>query len=87
MNAFDIPVLVGGLGDYLKDNEMLKTQGNYYIVNEQLRQVAKENEMVGYVSADGLTCKEDGLHFNAKSLYEFGLRYFDEYLRIYEKTV
>lgn len=86
LNAFGIPVLIGGLGDYFKDSKTLKTQRNYYIVNEQLKKIAKENEMVGYVSADGLTSKEDGLHFDSKSLYEFGLRYFNEYLKIYEKV-
>lgn len=85
LNAFDIPILFGGLGDYFKDSERWKVQRNYYIVNEQLRQLAKENEMTGYVSAAGLTPKEDGLHFDSKSLYEFGLRYFEEYLRIYDK--
>ena len=33
--------------------------------------------MTGFVSAEGLTANPDNLHFNAKSLYEFGLRYFD----------
>lgn len=86
LNITDIPILLGGLGDYFKDNERWPTQRSYYIVNEQLQQVAEENKMVGYVSADGLLPKDDGLHFNAKSLYEFGLRYFNEYLKQYDKN-
>lgn len=37
---------------------------------------------MGYVSADGLTANKDNLHFNAEALYEFGLRYFEEYERV-----
>ena len=31
------------------------------------------------VSAEGLTANADQLHFNAKSLYEFGIRYFEQF--------
>ena len=32
-----------------------------------------------FVPADGLCDKGDNLHFNSRSLYEFGLRYFDAF--------
>ena len=41
--------------------------------------ISEENHAVGFVSAEGLTSNPDNLHFNAKSLHEFGLRYFEAY--------
>ena len=52
---------------------------NYVHLNEVLKKIAKNNPMTGFVSAEGLTANPDNLHFNAKSLYEFGIRYFKEY--------
>ena len=38
--------------------------------------------MTGFVSAEGLGANPDNLHFNAKALYEFGIRYFEEYQKL-----
>ena len=38
--------------------------------------------MTGFVSAKGLTANPDNLHFSAKSLYEFGDRYFDAFEKL-----
>ena len=51
--------------------------GNYIIINEALQSVVNGDSRMGFVSAEGLTSNPDHLHFNAASLYEFGLRYFD----------
>jgi hypothetical protein len=71
------PLLLGELGEFLAHCTLGEHFGNYPLVNEQLHAIAKENEGVGIVSAKGLTSNEDFLHFNAESLYEFGLRYFE----------
>ena len=83
LGLWDVPVLVGGLGDYLSEYRSVKEgvetnpcQG-YAQVNAQLQQLAATLPRTGFVSAEGLTPKDDNLHFNAKSLYEFGLRYFE----------
>jgi hypothetical protein len=55
-------------------------------INEALKNIAKDNAMTGYVSAKGLNCKEDNLHFNTESLYEFGKRYFDEFEKYVDKN-
>ena len=85
LNLYNVPFLLGGLGDYLKDRtcnpEMAK---NYVHVNEALKQIATNNEMTGFVSAEGLMGNPDNLHFNSVSLYEFGERYFDEYEELSE---
>ena len=37
------------------------------------------------ISAKGLTCKEDNIHFNSASYREFGRRYFEAYRAITKK--
>lgn len=86
LNLYDVPFILGGLGDYLvnrTENEELK---NYVYINEALEHIAKDNLMTGFASAKGLTSKSDNLHFNTASLYEFGLRYFDEFEKYVDKN-
>lgn len=80
LDLYDVPFLLGGLGDYLVDYNPFMAH-NYPKVNLDLEQLASENPMTGFVSACGLAGKKDNLHFTTASLYEFGLRYFD----IFEK--
>ena len=80
----DVPFILGELGSFLKDYSEY-TQ-NYVKMNEQLREIASANKLTGIASADGLTANTDNLHFNAKSLYEFGLRYFAEFERLSNKN-
>ena len=85
LNLYDVPFLVGGLGDFLADciyTTDKSTRYNYRNVNAQLEKIAKENPMTGFVSAKGLTAREDNLHFNAKGLYDFGLRYFEAFEKL-----
>lgn len=73
----DVPFLVGGLGSFLANFD--DNGKNYPFINSELREMEKENDYIGYVSADGLTANPDNLHFNAKSLREFGIRYFEKF--------
>ncbi|MEE1074155.1 MAG: sialate O-acetylesterase [Acutalibacteraceae bacterium] len=86
LNLYDVPFLLGGLGDYLPKMIQDTTLKNYALVNEQLKLIAKNNSMTGYISAKGLTANPDNLHFNSKSLYEFGHRYFNEFERLRDKN-
>lgn len=79
LNAYDIPFILGGLGDFLADYTADLEMKNYKKVNAQLQEIARENPWTGFVSAEGLMGKADNLHFNANALYEFGLRYFSVY--------
>lgn len=81
----DVPFLMGGLGDFLKDRECSETLKNYIYVNEALEDTAKGNAMTGFVSAEGLTSNPDNLHFNAKSLRQFGIRYYEEFRKLENK--
>lgn len=82
LNLYDVPFLVGGLGEFLKDRVENPEMQNFTYVNEALKQVAEQNEMMGFVSAEGLESKPDRLHFNAVSLREFGLRYYEVFKKL-----
>lgn len=79
LDLYDVPFLLGGLGDFLSSCPLDASLANYSHINESLKRIAAANDYVGYVPADGLTAKPDQLHFNSASLYEFGLRYFEEF--------
>lgn len=81
----DVPFILGELGSFLEDCTFSEELKNYPQVNEQLQKIAKSNKLTGIVSAGGLTANADNLHFNAESLYEFGLRYFAEFERLSNK--
>ena len=81
LKLFDVPFIVGGLGDFLS-NHSSQNLHNYRAVNEQLEKLSADNELIGYASAEGLTDNGDALHFNAPSLREFGVRYYAEFLKL-----
>ena len=71
-----VPVILGGLGDFLKLRAVSPNLVNYPKVNDRLVEIPKHHEGYYFVSAKGLTSNSDYLHFNAASLREFGLRYY-----------
>jgi len=78
LNLQDVPFVLGGLGEYLEFYPL----PNYVHINRALQNIAESNELVGFASAEGLTANPDNLHFNAQSLYEFGLRYFETFEKL-----
>lgn len=82
----DVPFILGGLGDFLKDCTIDENLKNYTHINHALMRIAQENAMTGFVTAEGLTANPDNLHFSAVSLYRFGIRYFKEYDSISNHT-
>ena len=78
----DVPIIIGGLGDFLADCPLDANLKNYVFVNKELEEFAKENHNCAYASAVGLGANPDNLHFNAKALDEFGLRYYEEFKKI-----
>ncbi len=86
LNLYDVPFLLGGLGDYLEFCDMSDKLKNYIYVNEALEMVAGKNKMTGFVSAEGLGANPDNLHFSAEALREFGVRYYNEFVKIEDKN-
>ncbi|MBR5869281.1 MAG: sialate O-acetylesterase [Clostridia bacterium] len=82
LDLYDVPFLIGGLGDFLERCELSPYLVNYPHVNAALQQVAQEVDRVGYVPADGLGANPDNLHFSAEGLHAFGLRYFEVFEKL-----
>ena len=83
LNLHDVPFLVGGLGEFLAQ---YYGDNNYLHVNSALKHYADENNMTGFVSAEGLGGNPDNLHFSAEALREFGKRYYCEFLKLEDKS-
>ena len=49
---------------------------------ERLAKLGEEYKRYGIADADGLTLKDDNLHFDAKSQRLFGYRYFEQFYKI-----
>jgi hypothetical protein len=64
----DLPIVVGELGSFVRENEVK-------VVQAAQRKMPGDLPHVAFVSSDGLTDKGDHLHFNAASQAEFGKRY------------
>jgi hypothetical protein len=79
LNIPEVPFLVGGLGDFLADCHRFENLKNYTHINKALREIAEQNDNVGFVCAEGLGASSDNLHFNGASLREFGRRYFAKF--------
>lgn len=72
-------------GDYVPEwKEYTPNAENIAMATQE---VVQSKEDCGYVSSQGLVGnpKPDEIHFNRKSLKEFGKRYFDKYIQIINK--
>ena len=76
--APDVPFIIGQLGQFQEKPWDQWT----HMVNDAHIAVAKEVSNCAFVSSDGLTCKSDHIHFDAKSQREFGKRYAAAYLKL-----
>ncbi len=76
LDAPDVPFIIGQMGMF-KENPWTAEKS---IVDQAHKSIAAKMKNVYFVSAEGLTCKNDHIHFNAPSLREFGRRYAEAYL-------
>jgi len=79
LNAPDIPIIIGGLGDFLGKEGFGKSCTEYNFINEELQKFAFEQDNCYFVTASDLTSNPDGIHINAISQRKFGLRYFEAF--------
>lgn len=81
LNAFEVPLIIGGLGDFLRKNGFGLNCTEYELVNEQLLKFAREQENSCFVTAEGLTPNPDGIHMDAVSQRRFGVRYYEAFVK------
>ena len=77
LGAEDVPVLIGELS-LLIDPKYNRSE-YLGVMNENFAEISRRIPHCAVVSSKGLVLKEDGLHFDAPSLREFGKRYFEAY--------
>ena len=80
----NIPIIIGELVEFVGEYDGGKCK-YYKEINIILRKLSDELLYGGFVSSKGLSCKNDGIHFNSKSYREFGKRYFEVYLKTVKK--
>ena len=81
LNAFEVPLIIGGLGDFLGKNGFGLNCTEYELVNEQLLKFAREQENSCFVTAEGLTPNPDGIHMDVVSQRRFGVRYYEAFVK------
>lgn len=86
LDLYDVPFLLGGLGEYLVNCPRDPKYQNYFRINEATRSFVSKEKMTGYVSAECLAPNPDNLHFSAAALREFGERYYTEFLKLEDKN-
>ena len=81
-----LPIVVGGLGEFLIHYPRAPHFENYIHINNTLKEFASTFPHTAFASAEGLKDNGDSLHFNDKSLLEFGLRYYDAFKTVEDKN-
>jgi hypothetical protein len=76
LHAPNIPLIIGGLGNFLQEGMYGQYFNEHSQVNEALIQFAEDHDGCCFVSAEGLTANPDNIHFDAVSQRKFGVRYF-----------
>lgn len=75
----EVPLIIGGLGDFLGKTGFGQQATEYRQINEQLQRFANEQTNCYFVTAAELTANPDGIHINAVSQRKFGYRYFEAF--------
>ena len=78
----DLPFILGQLGQF----EANPWDEYKRMVNQAHLSTAEEIPGVRFVDSNGLTAKPDNIHFDSKSLREFGRRYAEAYLTLTART-
>ncbi|MBP1039603.1 sialate O-acetylesterase [Vagococcus sp. BWB3-3] len=77
--APDLPLIIGGLGNYLGEIGFGAGCKEYQTINDALQRFAFEQGNCYFVTAAELTSNPDGIHLDAISQRRFGLRYFEAF--------
>lgn len=80
LGAEKVPLIIGELSEILDS----KWEMGYRPVklNKVFHEIAEELPLCAVASSNNLVLKNDGLHFNALSLREFGRRYYAEFEKL-----
>lgn len=79
LNIQEIPLIIGGLGDFLPNGIFGKYFASYLLINKALEDFANTHMNCYFVTAKGLTPNADNIHFNAVSQRLLGVRYYNAF--------
>ncbi len=79
LNVPEIPLIIGGMPDFLGQSGFGLHCVEHKEVNTVLQKFSQEQSNCYFVTAEGLTSNPDGIHIDAISQRYFGLRYFKAY--------
>ena len=85
LDTQEIPIIIGGLGDFLGKSGFGASAVEHEEINRLLQQTAEQEDNCYFVTAQNLTANPDGIHLNAVSQRKFGLRYYQAFSQ--EKSV
>ena len=80
LDAEELPLIIGEISENISGAWGVADRPAK--MNKILRELADEVPVCRIASADGLTLKADGVHFDAKSLRVFGKRYYEAYCEL-----
>lgn len=75
----ELPIIIGGLPDFLGKTGFGMQCVEYKEIDAELRRYADTHKHTYYVTAEGLEANPDGIHINARSQRIFGVRYYEAY--------
>lgn len=77
----DVPIIVGELPDFLGKSGFGLSATEFKEINREMAKVVAEEENCYLVSADNLSSNPDGIHINAESQRQFGIRYYEVFTK------
>ncbi|MCS4302577.1 sialate O-acetylesterase [Chryseobacterium sp. BIGb0232] len=79
LNIPEVPLIIGGLGDFLSNGIFGQYFASYPLINHALEEFATTHANCYFVTAKGLTANVDSIHFNALSQRLLGVRYYNAF--------
>ena len=78
----ELPVILGGLGDYLGQSGFGQSATQYQEINKIIQSVSHSEPHCHFVTGQGLQPNPDGIHINARSQRIFGIRYYQAFSQL-----
>ncbi|REC42920.1 sialate O-acetylesterase [Chryseobacterium pennipullorum] len=72
----EVPLVIGGLGDFLPNGIFGQYFASSPLINHALEDYARTHANSYFATAKGLTANADGIHFDALSQRVLGVRYY-----------
>lgn len=78
----ELPIIFGELPDFLGKNGFGLSATEFKEINQEMDEVAAKVANSYLVSAEGLSSNPDGIHINAESQRQFGIRYYEGFSKM-----